>query len=443
MFTAVFTAADDALVTVVVVTYRGARFLDRCLDSVAEQDLARQGRVACWVVDNASEDGTADVLRARRDGVRVLRAPRNLGFAGGNNLALREVTTRYAVLLNDDAVAGPGWLAGLLEPFDDPRVGAVAGKLLLRPRFLRVGVRVRGAARLGVDAVHRDGHDVTGAVPWDPLLAGPQPGPTRWCAPEVDLLVPLAGDEPRLPQPLRLVLDLRAEQPGVVEVEGREHPLGPWGERVAVDVPPGVATVDVLNSAGTVLHPDGSAGDRGFGRVDDGSYDAPLEVFGGCGASLALRTAALRDVGLFDDDWFLYYEDVDLCWRLRRRGWVVHYAPASVARHEHSASAGTRSDLHVFHDQRNRLLTLAKNASLPLVARTVGRFPLTTAAGVVRALRPAGPGAHLTVLRLRVLGSALRLLPRVLARRRRVQRTAVVPRRAVEAWLGWHVGTPR
>lgn len=429
--------------TVVVVTYRGARWLDRCLDSVAAQALARQGLVACWVVDNASSDGSADVLAARADGVRVLRAPRNLGFAGGNNLALREVTTPYAVLLNDDAVAEPGWLSALLAPFDDPRVGAVAGKLLLRPKFVGVALRAAGTRRLGVDAVRRDGEDLTGAVPWDPVLAGPQSGGTRWCRPEVELLVPLTGEEERLPGPVRLTLDLRTEEPAAVQVAGQQHRVGPDGARVTVDLPAGTPIVDVVNSAGTVLHPDASAADRGFGRPDDGRYDAGLEVFGGCGASLALRTAALADVGLFDDDWFLYYEDVDLCWRLRRRGWLVRYAPAAVARHEHSASTGTRSDLHVFHDQRNRLLTLAKNASLPLAVRTVGRFPLTTAAGALRALRSLPPGRgreapdpHLTVLRLRVLASFLRLLPRVLRRRRQVERSARVPRRAVEAWLG-------
>jgi GT2 family glycosyltransferase len=427
---------DGAVVTVVVVTYRGVRWLDRCLDSVAAQDLAQQGLVACWVVDNASSDGSADVLARRADGVRVLRAPRNLGFAGGNNVALREVTTPYAVLLNDDAVAQPGWLVALLAPFDDPRVGAVAGKLLLRPRFVAVGLRAAGAQRLGVDAVRRDGEDVTGGVPWDPLLAGPQSRGTRWCWPAFDLLVPTPAEEERLPGPVRLTLDLRAEEPAVVEVAGRQHGVGPSGARVAVDLPVGTRTTDVVNSAGTVLHADASAADRGFGRPDDGRYDIGLEVFGGCGASLALRTAALADVGLFDDDWFLYYEDVDLCWRLRRRGWLVRYTPAAVARHEHSASAGTRSDLHVFHDQRNRLLTLVKNASLPLAVRTVGRFPLTTAAGAWRAVRRGGADAHLTLLRLRVLTSSVRLLPGVLRRRRDVERSAVVPRHVVETWLG-------
>ena len=436
-----FAAATDegVVATVVVVTYAGVRWLDRCLDAVAAQDLATQGRVACWVVDNASTDGSAQVLARRTDGVRVLRSPANLGFAGGNNVALRELTTPYAVLVNDDAVPQPGWLDGLLAPFADDRVGAVTGKLLLLPRAVAVPVRAESGRRLGVAAVRRDGDDITGALVWDPLLSGAQDDAVLWCVPDPVLLVPVPDAGDVLDRPVRVEVDVVTGSPGVVPAAGRAQQVLQPG-RLVVQLEAGTATTDVVNSAGTVLLDGAYAADRGFGQADDGRYDDPAEVFGGCGASLALRTSALRDVGLFDDDWFLYYEDVDLCWRLRRRGWQVRYAPAAVARHEHSGSVGTRSDLHVFHDARNRLLTLAKNASLPLLVRTVGRYPLTTAAGALRAARPGGPSLGPTRMRLRVLVSFLRLLPGVLVRRRTVQRSATVPRRAVEAWTGLESG---
>lgn len=430
-------AGNEALVTVVIVAYNGASRLDRCLDAVADQELAQQGRVACWVVDNASADGSADVVRRRTDGARLIASPRNLGFAGGNNLALRQVTSPFVVLLNDDAVPEPGWLTQLLQPFSQERVGAVTGKLLLQPRFLALPVQTRGTDRLGVTVVERDGKDVTAELVWDPVLAGPQDRRAHWCRPHLDLLVPLPlGVVGSLDRPVRVRLHVMSEQPAVVRIAGQEHPVGPAGQVVDVVLPVGTVTVDVVNSAGTVLTVDGYAADRGFGRVDDGSYDAPEEVFGGCGASLALRTAALHEVGLFDDDWFLYYEDVDLCWRLRRGGWTIRYVPAAVARHEHSASVGTGSDLHAFHDARNRLLTLVKNASLPVVVRTVGRYPLTTAAEAVRHLRTGQPERRAVTLRLRVLASFLRLLPRVVGRRRTSQKGATVPRAAVEAWIG-------
>jgi len=423
------TTPHNALVTVVVVTYQGVNWLTRCLDALAEQSLARAGRVACWVVDNASSDGTAELLAGRSDGVRVLRASRNLGFAGGNNLALREVTTPFAVLLNDDAAPQPGWLAELLGPFDDPKVAAVAAKLLLLNRYVAVPLP-SGGDQVDVVCVLRDADDVTGAMIWDPLLVAPPTGAVHPCRPGADLLVPLDHSNDELTAPVEVVIEF---------ADG-------LARQVTV-LPIGTATTDVVNSAGTVLTRDGYAADRGLGLADSGRFDVPAEVFGGCGAALALRTAALLDVGLFDEEWFLYYEDVDLCWRLRRRGWTVRYAPGSVARHQHSASVGTRSDLHLFHDHRNRLLTLVKNGSAGLVLRTVGRYPLTTASLGRRAMRlPRGEGRDAAIghvrLRLRVLASFLRLLPGVLTRRRSIQRAAEVPRRDLESWLGRDVLGP-
>ena len=427
----------EALVTVVVVTYNGAHRLDRCLDAVAAQDLVRAGQVACVVVDNGSRDGSSAVLAARTDGVRVIRSPRNLGFAGGNNVALRQVSSPYVVLVNDDAVVQPGWLSRLLEPFDDPRVGAVAGKLLLQPRFVSLPLRVQGVDGVGVRSVSRDGEPVTDALVWDPLLLGKQDRAVRWCKPEIELLIPLREDTPRLERPVRVQVHMQIDRDAVVRIAGREHSAAQGDALVEVELPSGTRTTDVINSAGTVLTVDAYAADRGFGCADDGGYEVAGEVFGGCGASLALRCAALRQVGMFDDVWFLYYEDVDLCWRLRRGGWIVRYQPRAVARHEHSASVGTGSELHVFHDARNRLLTLAKNASLPLVSRSVVSYVLANGVLAVKASAQAeAPPRRHVVLRLRVVVSFLRLLPGVVRRRRAVQRAASVSRRAVETWLG-------
>lgn len=83
------------------------------------------------VVDNASSDGTAELLARDYPSVQVERLPRNTGFAGGVAHALSVVTSDVVVLLNNDAEVQPGWLSALLEPFADPEVAAVCSKLLL------------------------------------------------------------------------------------------------------------------------------------------------------------------------------------------------------------------------------------------------------------------------------------------------------------------------
>ena len=98
----------------------------------------------------------------------------------------------------------------------------------------------------------------------------------------------------------------------------------------------------------------------------------------GCGAALALKTAAVREVGGIDPRFFLYYEDVDLSWRLRLSGYSVRYVPGAVVVHQHSASTGAGSLLHTYYTERNRLATLTVCASAGLALRAVARYPLTT-----------------------------------------------------------------
>ena len=74
------------------------------------------------------------------------------------------------------------------------------------------------------------------------------------------------------------------------------------------------------------------------------------------------------ETGDFDPDFFLYYEDTDLSWRLRAAGWTVRYEATAVVRHAHAASSDTRSRLFRFYDDRNRLLMLIKNAPAGLAS---------------------------------------------------------------------------
>ena len=99
--------------------------------------------------------------------------------------------------------------------------------------------------------------------------------------------------------------------------------------------------LDVINSTGNEVDPHGYGRDRGWLTIDDVPY--PSDVFGFCGAAAALKTAAVSAVGGFDDDYFLYYEDTDLSWRLRLAGYRILYVPSAVVRHHHASSSGEGS----------------------------------------------------------------------------------------------------
>ncbi len=116
----------------------------------------------------------------------------------------------------------------------------------------------------------------------------------------------------------------------------------------------------VVNSTGLVPYRDGRAGDRHLRRAVDGDVLAPAEVFGGCGASLLLSRELLDDVGGFDRTLFMYYEDFDLAWRARLRGWRFVYAPDSVVHHVCGGSATNARLLRQV--ERNRVLVALANA---------------------------------------------------------------------------------
>ena len=115
-------------VSVVVVTFNGWSLLRDCLLS-----LERQHRPASEiiVVDNGSDDGTLEQLSAGFPNITYLDAGRNLGFAAGNNVGIARARGEAIVLLNNDTVAEPEFLARLIEPLErDPHVGSVASTMV-------------------------------------------------------------------------------------------------------------------------------------------------------------------------------------------------------------------------------------------------------------------------------------------------------------------------
>ncbi len=125
------TDPDGLLVSVVVVNYEGVGHLPACLTALAEQTLPRH-QFEVIVVENASIDGSARLIRDRFPWCRLVESPTNLGFAAGNNLGLRSARGRWVALLNNDTVADPFWLEELLRPLRQPTDAAVSKLVFAR-----------------------------------------------------------------------------------------------------------------------------------------------------------------------------------------------------------------------------------------------------------------------------------------------------------------------
>jgi GT2 family glycosyltransferase len=120
--------ADRELVSVTVVTYNSGRFIKRCLESALAQKYPFKEIV---VVDNASTDGTVDILEPFEDRCRVIYNQENVGFAAAQNQAIRLSSGEWVLTLNPDVLLLPGFIETLLAAGrQDREVGTVCGKLL-------------------------------------------------------------------------------------------------------------------------------------------------------------------------------------------------------------------------------------------------------------------------------------------------------------------------
>ena len=239
---------------VVIVSWNVRDLLGACLRSLFV-DLDRSSLEAqVWVVDNASTDGTPDMVAESFPEVHLIASRENLGFAAGNNVALKAISqgtehvtrnTRYVWLLNPDTEVCPGATAALLSVLHaHPQAGVAGAKLLYADSSLQ----------------HSAFHF-----------------------------------------------------PGLIQLAFELFPLPPR----FYDTP--------LN-----------------GRYPRRLYEAqaPFFVDHPLGAAMMVRTEAAAQVGLMDEGYHMYCEEIDWCWRMRRAGWralcvpaarVIHHAGRSTA----------------------------------------------------------------------------------------------------------------
>lgn len=209
--------------------------LARCLRSIeTETRQLKSAAVQTIVVDNASSDGSADMVSADFPHVQLIRSQVNLGFARANNQAIENTDGRYVLLLNPDCELREGAVDALLGLMNaTPECGAAGSRLV--------------------------NHDGTLQASAFPVLSL-----TRefWRLFHLDSLYPLS-----------------------------RYPLSMWPQ----NQPQAVGAVQ--------------------------------------GASMMLRRAALDQVGLLNPEYFIYTEEVDLCYRLSKAGWKIYWVPTSEVLH--------------------------------------------------------------------------------------------------------------
>ena len=146
----------------------------------------------------------------------------------------------------------------------------------------------------------------------------------------------------------------------------------------------GIATGLLLRRDGNTIDTSGDfyttwglPGPRNRDEPTVNAPNQPGEIFGATGGGALYRTAMLNDIGLFDEDFFMYYEDVDLSFRAQLAGWKVRYTPKAIAYHKVGASSQKVPGLAVFNTFKNLPLVLIKNVPGRLFWTIGARFFLT------------------------------------------------------------------
>lgn len=237
---------EPPLVSVVIVNWNTRDLLCRCLASLQQSAPPPEEII---VVDNASTDGSAEMVRAEFPQIVLIVNPDNRMYAEGNNQGIAASHARYVWLLNADTEVATDTLTILVEFLDEHRdAGAVACRLVFPPIPPHLHTSVQSSVRT-------------------------------------------------FPAPSALWFEALG--------------LAQWFPR-----------------------------HRSFGgyRMSWWNYDDVREVDQPMASSLMIRRAALEEVGFFDPQFPLYFNDVDLCYRLRRAGWKIFFTPQTQVIHHVGAS---------------------------------------------------------------------------------------------------------
>lgn len=373
-------------VRVVIVNWRTPLLTERAARSLWPQLQAGDELV---VVDNASASADPhdnSLAHLRQLGAQLgsagparfglVQARRNGGFGYGVNLGARNLRQDALVLLNSDAYALEGFVDALTAPLGHDLVEATTARLLLEGRWRLVGDGAEPASPQAPSAVK----------PASPQSSSPQPP---------GAVGPNAPSRAESADP---------QSPGAVEAQtepttGTTHSTGSAQLRgldggIWVSDPSGV---ELINSTGNVVDACGNGHDRSWLAPAKQEHDSP-EVFGICGGACAISARAWRQLSGMRQDLFMYYEDTDFSYRLRRAGYRVQYVRQAQARHAHAASSDSASAAFTTWNTRNRLRVATRYAPASVAARalvnTGGRMLLgpqrqARAQGLVQALAHA------------------------------------------------------
>lgn len=351
-------------VSIIIINYNGKRYIDGLFQSLVHMNTDGI-RYEILVVNNASEDGSISYLRQMYGylpNLKIIDAGGNLGYAGGNNKGVENAEGEYIIFLNNDTAVDENWMVNLYSSISvNEKIGMVNSKLLFYYDFITVFFGTDDKIILSPEMrINGLNYKIDNKFCKNVIYDKDQ----IICFGNSEIFVPVLGSG----EEFELVWEYK-EARGTynnVNVCGKMKELSTLAKTINISIP--VSIVDefkytLIQNAGSGINEYYDGFDIGFCEKDSDKYSIPYEISGGCGASIILRREDFLNCGGFDERFFMYYEDMDLSFRIKKNGKKIMFCPTSIVRHIHTGSSTEWSPFFCYQVSRNKLLFIFKNIS--------------------------------------------------------------------------------
>ena len=314
-------------VAIIILNWNGKYYTIECIESLKKIIYLNYEII---LVDNGSKDDSVKCLKDRYPDIKIIINKKNLGFAEGNNIAIKAILknkyVRYIALLNNDTKVEPYWLEELISVAEsDKKIGACQSKIL------------------------------------------------------------------------------------------------------------SMSDPSILDAVGISISKNGEAIQEGYKTRDVGQYEQVREIFGPCAGAVLYRREMLSKIGLFDEDFFAYYEDVDIAFRARFAKWKCAYVPKSIVYHAHSGTLGKKSSLKFYFLTRNEYYYKIKNLPTDILIRFFIKRPIVLIFIILKFIKKK----EFKLIHLYLKGNfdAVKNIFKMLKKRKIIQTTKLIQDKELKRWF--------
>ncbi len=334
-------------VSVVVVNYNGQKYIDELLASLQNQ-ISNNFTYEIVFVDNNSADDSVKYIHQhwadKIKNLKVVESKENLGFAGGNNLGVKESHGKYFVLLNNDTKPNADWLQNLYNFFINKENIVIANSLLLfYYDYIKIKFHTQDKFFISNKIKINETEYIIDNKFCRNLLYNQD---TLTCFGHSEIYIPLING----------VRDYNIEINKISGLEKDKVIIGESEYAFSSTININLSKEIIDNNKKTLVQNAGSGVNENYDGYDIGftdeyneKYMKPYQITNSCGASMMMEKEKFMEAGGFDETFFMYYEDTDLSFRARRNGGEIWYCPDSIVRHIHTGSSKEWSPFFIFH----------------------------------------------------------------------------------------------